>query len=725
MSDEIVGSASLGTNGDSHHQSHQRFVSSSARSWQRNVDRCVTPNGSTTWLFWPETALSGAVRQRLVPSQALSAAKRVRKRKDSLASPRQVPSTTCRPLERTGAPERPPKAPGHQIMVQKRVRVRQHRTPADLAVILEHDRVATTNHIEDEVRLQTGSYPARATLPETLGGDTSAAVPSAAGDDLSQAMNASQTGQGHGCVGPSTTTEVRSASLNDPRWVSSPGEAAKLQGPQRTLVGVSMQSQTVSKRCEGETATSCAKALSGPRLDDAASLGRTPPSTQTGQVTIPATFSGPESNTYRDTIDATSGMTRRSLLTRATTSKSFFVTVHRPQSVVEQRAALPVFEMEQEFMEKLHDHGVVIVVGPTGSGKTTQIPQFLYEAGYGHPDRSRRPGGPVVVVQPRRLAAIWCAERVAAELGAEESQDPSVAETRSLVCPIRLGVQVGYHVRHQRCANDEQTRILFVTDGVLLRELASDVTLRRYGCVILDEVHERSIQMDLLLGLLSRTVRLRRSLAWQRAYPQIGPLKLVIMSATIDAETLAHHPQLFFNPDEPWIESVSTGHVPEPSSVTDAGQVPHPDAELEVSPSASSPQPEQCRASAQVHRSAHVVTPSTTSSNEACIDTSGAPTMVSSDGLATPARAASPVGFMKTKATEWKWHRPAVLTIPGRQYPVSVHFARRTHRDYLEAAREKCLKIHQRLPPWSYPCLYAWSSRHRSTLFCATANVAT
>ena len=142
----------------------------------------------------------------------------------------------------------------------------------------------------------------------------------------------------------------------------------------------------------------------------------------------------------------------------------------------------------------------VIVVGETGSGKTTQLPQYLHESGWTQ-------GGRVVAcTQPRRLAATSVAARVAEELGTS------------------VGDVVGYAVRFEQRVDADRTRLKFLTDGTLLREAMLDPLFSRYSVVIVDEAHERSIASDTLLGLLRKVCKRR---------PE---LRVVVSSATIDAE---------------------------------------------------------------------------------------------------------------------------------------------------------------------------------------------
>ena len=207
-----------------------------------------------------------------------------------------------------------------------------------------------------------------------------------------------------------------------------------------------------------------------------------------------------------------------------------WIEVKRRPKVQEARMQLPVCAEEQRVMEAIADNDVIIVVGETGSGKTTQIPQFLFEAGYGQRRRdtgTKGPGGSghmmVGCTQPRRVAAYSMAKRVAYELN------------------VPFGDVVGYQVRHESNVT-RRTSVKFMTDGVLLRELEHDLLLPRYSAILLDEAHERTLNTDLLLGLLPRVVKLRADPKLSRGLP---PLKLVIMSATVAAEEMVGNKKLF------------------------------------------------------------------------------------------------------------------------------------------------------------------------------------
>ncbi|TYK42781.1 ATP-dependent RNA helicase HrpA [Actinomadura decatromicini] len=164
---------------------------------------------------------------------------------------------------------------------------------------------------------------------------------------------------------------------------------------------------------------------------------------------------------------------------------------------------LPVSQKKDDILAAIRDHQVVIVAGETGSGKTTQIPKICLELGRGVL-------GSVGHTQPRRLAARTVADRIASELGTE------------------LGDAVGYKVRFTDRSSDD-TLVKLMTDGILLAEIQTDRLLRRYDTLIIDEAHERSLNIDFLLGYLKEIL------------PRRPDLKVIITSATIDPERFSEH----------------------------------------------------------------------------------------------------------------------------------------------------------------------------------------
>ncbi|RMX65275.1 hypothetical protein DD238_005688 [Peronospora effusa] len=226
--------------------------------------------------------------------------------------------------------------------------------------------------------------------------------------------------------------------------------------------------------------------------------------------------------------------------------KTTLVTLSRKPEIQMARMQLPVCSSEQEIMEAITENDVIILCGETGSGKTTQVPQFLYEAGYGHPDHTTN-SGRVGVTQPRRVAAVSTAKRVAEELNVPFGAPKG---------------HVGYQIRYDAEHVSEHTRIKFMTDGILLKEIQQDFLLRQYSILLLDEAHERNVNTDILIGLLSRIAPLRAQMSREEeeeykllsneekeiAEKPIKPLKLVIMSATLRVEDFTQNHRLFPTP---------------------------------------------------------------------------------------------------------------------------------------------------------------------------------
>ena len=241
--------------------------------------------------------------------------------------------------------------------------------------------------------------------------------------------------------------------------------------------------------------------------------------------------------------------------TKSESEPAIFKEVKRDPEIQAARLQLPILAEEQAVMEAIHDNDVVILCGETGSGKTTQVPQFLYEGGY-------TTRGLIGVTEPRRVAAVTMSRRVALELNMSTEL-------------------VSYQIRYEGNVTDK-TIMKFMTDGVLLKEIEKDFFLTKYSVIVIDEAHERSVFSDILMGLLSRIVPMRKSQGKQ--------LKLVIMSATLRVEDFTGNARLFPSP-------------------------------------------------------------------------------------------------------------PPVVTVESRQFPVTVHFNKRTPEDYLNEAFRKVCKIHRTLPP--------------------------
>ncbi|XP_022084091.1 probable ATP-dependent RNA helicase DHX35 [Acanthaster planci] len=179
-------------------------------------------------------------------------------------------------------------------------------------------------------------------------------------------------------------------------------------------------------------------------------------------------------------------------------------------SIEQQRQRLPVFKHRNHILYLLEKYKTVVIVGETGCGKSTQIPQYLVEAGWAAEGRT------VGVTQPRRVAAVTVAQRVAEERGAV------------------IGHEVGYSIRFEDCTDPDTTKIKFMTDGYLVREMMNDPLLSKYSVIMLDEAHERTLYTDIAVGLLKKI---------QRRRPE---MRIIVASATLDAEAFRD----FFNQNE-------------------------------------------------------------------------------------------------------------------------------------------------------------------------------
>lgn len=172
-------------------------------------------------------------------------------------------------------------------------------------------------------------------------------------------------------------------------------------------------------------------------------------------------------------------------------------------SIKEQRESLPAFKMRKQFLDAVRQYQLLIVVGDTGSGKTTQLTQYLAEDGLAN-------SGMIGCTQPRRVAAMSVAQRVSDEVG------------------CRLGEEVGYTIRFED-KTSENTKIKYMTDGIMQREILLDPELNKYSVIMLDEAHERTIATDVLFGLLKKTLKKRPD------------MKLIVTSATLDAEKFSSY----------------------------------------------------------------------------------------------------------------------------------------------------------------------------------------
>lgn len=223
----------------------------------------------------------------------------------------------------------------------------------------------------------------------------------------------------------------------------------------------------------------------------------------------------------------------------AATSMVVDTPLNKRQKILQQRKSLPIATVEKRLLEEVRKNDTLIIVGETGSGKTTQLPQYLFNGGF------CRDGGLIGITQPRRVAAVTVAKRVAEECGSQ------------------VGQRVGYAIRFEDVTSNS-TKIKYMTDGLLLREALLDPYLSRYAVIIIDEAHERTVHTDVLLGLLKRVQKTRSQYVDKQLNVDLmkanfntlvkkedngpgagnlqqcqrrnsNPLKLIIMSASLDA----------------------------------------------------------------------------------------------------------------------------------------------------------------------------------------------
>ncbi|KAJ5947728.1 ATP-dependent RNA helicase prh1 [Penicillium verhagenii] len=229
-----------------------------------------------------------------------------------------------------------------------------------------------------------------------------------------------------------------------------------------------------------------------------------------------------------------------------TDNKTNFTSLREKANVLyELRKKLPIFAHADEIRSKLRDQDVMLLVGETGSGKSTQIPQFLVNEFWCRPTPAKVPqkdgsvksmtvGGCIAITQPRRVAAISLARRVAEEMGTPLGSSSPASK-------------VGYSVRFDT-STSPSTRVKFLTEGMLLQEMLHDPWLTRYSAIVVDEVHERGVNVDLTTGFL------RNLVSGKREGRGGVPLKVVVMSATADMESLLGFFQEGFKP-QPQLEN--------------------------------------------------------------------------------------------------------------------------------------------------------------------------
>jgi len=317
------------------------------------------------------------------------------------------------------------------------------------------------------------------------------------------------------------------------------------------------------------------------------------------------------------------------------------------------RVELPIWEHRDALRQCLRDRNVLVMLGETGSGKSTQIGQFLVDEPW------MKRGGCIAITQPRRVAAINLTRRVAAEMG------------------VRLGEEVGYSVRFENKSSD-RTRIKFLTDGMLLQEMLRDPLLKKYSVVVVDEAHERTVGTDLVMGFLRRLVYNERR----------GMLKVVIMSATLEVEAMAR----FFE------ENRGAGiELPVEEGVEQTPEV------METSPEKTE---EPTNGDAESDKKAKKKKKKKKKKNKKDqYDPEDLIRSRSPSPVSEVVKSPEPEAYGKLERAIVKGERVAsyfgsvaVFEVPGRQYPVTVHYLEQPIQDYLEGTLKAVFKIHYAEP---------------------------
>jgi ATP-dependent RNA helicase DHR2 len=296
----------------------------------------------------------------------------------------------------------------------------------------------------------------------------------------------------------------------------------------------------------------------------------------------------------------------------------------RSKELFETRKGLPIWQHKERIRQGLRDDkGVMLLVGETGSGKSTQVPQFLLNEPWCR--------GTIAITQPRRVAAVSLARRVAEEMGTPLGSASPASK-------------VGYSVRFDTSVSPS-TKIKFLTEGMLLQEMLRDPWLRQYSAVVVDEVHERSVNVDLILGFL------RNLINGDNRGRKGKPLKVVVMSATADVESLFN----FFNPaQEQNLSSDKENESGDAENSDDAWEGLSNDERPDQSLTLNAPGPQT---------------------------SNGHPKLPAElEKLAKSSKSIT------------------ICHIEGRQYPVQTSYLREPTQDFVEAALKTIFQIHMREP---------------------------
>jgi len=338
------------------------------------------------------------------------------------------------------------------------------------------------------------------------------------------------------------------------------------------------------------------------------------------------------------------------------------------------RRTLPIWSHVDEIKEGLRSKNMMLLVGETGSGKSTQVPQILVNEQWckiqtvkvvsedGDPAQEVLVGGCIAITEPRRVAAISLARRVAEEMGTPLGSSSPASK-------------VGYSVRFDN-STSPSTRIKFLTEGMLLQEMLRDPWLRQYSAVIVDEVHERGVNVDLVMGFL------RHMLSGHNAGRGGVPLKVAVMSATADMKGLLKFFAQDLNPLNSKARNGVNGHSAlesQKARSNDDVQDSEPDAEWSgISSDDEAPLP------IEQHFTSIDNSKTQRSKNKVLY------------GRSRTGSAPERVGVKEPE--DLKSDRVSVCYIEGRQYPVQISYAAEPVQDFVDAALRTIFQIHYKEP---------------------------
>ena len=356
------------------------------------------------------------------------------------------------------------------------------------------------------------------------------------------------------------------------------------------------------------------------------------------------------------------------------------------EALLQARKSLPIWNSASAIRESLRARDVLVLVGETGCGKSTQVPQFLMD--------EKWCTGCIAITQPRRVAAVSLAKRVAEEVGCSLSAssfttDPAgSAQSVSTSSHVPSGT-VGYSVRFDS-STSTNTRIKYMTEGMLLQEMLRDRSLQKYSAVVLDEVHERSVNVDVLLAFLVRLVAARNRESGQEG--KVQPLKLVVMSATAEAERLAAYLEEGLSVEPSPLAQVDTDSDSEASWSGISNSDGDSDGDGNIDDR------NETYGGIKLNGDGYALNQSHVAKGQNHIIAKNGIDAIEKLSSQVPSRMTLTNGFHHSKQSGPTVEKVTLLAIKGRQYPVSTAYLSEPTLDCVEATLKSIFAIHMKEP---------------------------